>query len=138
MTPRHFQGEPMKSAVLMLLALLAVAATAEPARPTIKVREQAIETSTLALQVPSARPRSIAVKKCSTCGLLVLQLTPQSKFRVGREAATFAQFAAHVNGATQRPINVFYDATSKTVTRMTTTGVLAAQRPPARRDRRAR
>jgi hypothetical protein len=128
----------MKSAILMLLALTALAAEANAARPSIKVREQAIETSTLALQVPRTRPRSIAVKKCSTCGLIVLQLTPQSKFRVGREDATFAQFAAHLNGATQRPINVFYDAGSKTVTRMTTTGVLAAQQPPGRRDRRAR
>lgn len=133
----HFlQGEAMKSAVLTLFLLSTLSAAADAATP-IKVREQAIETSTLALSVPLTRPRSIAVKKCSTCPLVVLQFTPRSTFRVGRQQATFAQFAAHVNGATQRPINVFYDAAGKTVTRMTTTGELAAKPPtrPARRDR---
>lgn len=114
----------------LVTVLIASAATAAP---RVKVREQAIETSTLATTLPGTQDGSMIVKPCATCAPLVLRLTPQSTYRVGRDQVTFGELAAALKGAGTRALYIFYDAESRTITRLVTSGT--SSRSAARNPR---
>lgn len=123
MTTRYFIASGL---VTLLMASWADAA------PGMKVREQAIETSTRETSLPGTQDGSMIVKTCASCAPLVLRLTPQSRYRVGRDEVSFTEFAAELNGAS-RDLYVFYDATTRTITRLVTSGTSvgpAAGKPP--------
>lgn len=111
----------------VLGGVLLAAASLAAAAP-LKVIEQAIETSTLAVTLPDRSTGSMYVRACPSCKALELQLTPRSKYRVGKREVTFAELRQYALGAGSRSVDVFYDAKSLTITRLTVAGELPPRR----------
>ena len=104
-------------AVLGIAALLAAAG----AGATLRIVEQAIETSTLSTSLPDDESGSLAVSACNGCKPVLLQLSSKSQFFVGKTPVTYAQLRAAA-GVAARQLNVFYDAKGRTITRLVVSG----------------
>jgi biopolymer transport protein ExbD len=108
-------------AVLGLTALLA----AGGAQATLRMVEQAIETSTLSTSLPDDSTGSLAVSACNGCKPVLLRLSSDSKYFIGKTPVTYAQLRAAASNAA-RQLNVFYDAKGRTITRLVVSGQSSA------------
>lgn len=105
-----------------LVALgLAALLVAGGAGATLRIVEQAVETSTLRISLPDDVGGSIAVTACSTCKPMVLRLSPDSQFFVGKSPVTYAQFRSLARDSA-RQLNIFYDGKGRTITRLVVPG----------------
>jgi hypothetical protein len=111
--------------VLGLTALLAAAS----AGATLRMVEQAIETSTLMTSLPDDAGGSLAVSSCAGCKPVLLQLSSKSQYFIGKTPVTYAELRAAANGSS-RQLNVFYQAKDRTITRLVVSG---GQSAPLRR-----
>lgn len=111
-----------------LLAFSALLTSAAPAGE-FRILEQAIETSTLKVSIPTDESGSMAVKACQSCTTMVLRLTPESTYRVGRSAVSFDEFASYVRSVGTRNLDIFYDAKNGTITRLVVAGELSGRSP---------
>ena len=99
------------------------------ASATLRIVEQAVETSTLSVSLPDDVSGSIAVTPCSTCKPMLLRLAPESQFFVGKSAVTYAQFRSLARDSA-RQLNIFYDGQGRTITRL----VVPGSRPEPRQQ----
>lgn len=113
-----------------ILALSVILTTSAPAAD-LAVLEDAIETSTLSVSVPTDDAGSMAVKPCQTCPATLLRLTPESTYRVGRSEVAFKEFASYVRDAGTRNLTILYNPKNRTITRLVVAGKLAG--PPPQR-----
>lgn len=114
--------------ITVVAAVIATLLGAGPAAAEIRIREQAIETSTAVTSVPDDAAGSIVVKACPSCSPLLLRLTPRSRFRVGRTEVSYDEFRTLAREASARGLGVFYDAKQRTITRLILSGELPARR----------
>lgn len=78
-------------AAIVLLAVTQVQAQEYPA--PLRALEDAIESSTDALMLPTSQPGTLTFRSCTEpCKLRTLDVTAQSAFFVGSTAVTLAQF----------------------------------------------
>jgi len=122
----------MRTRLLLFAFGLVVALTTSQAHAALRVVEQAVETSTLSVSLPDRKAGSIAVKRCASCTPLLLQLTPSTRFLVGRSQVPYAEFIALARGAADRNLGVFYNGKERTITRLVMFG---AEPVPRRRPR---
>jgi hypothetical protein len=102
---------------------LAASLTAAAAGATLRMVEQAVETSTLTTSLPDDASGSIAVSACAGCKPVLLQLSSKSQYFVGKTPVTYAQLRAAANDSS-RQLNVFYQAKDRTITRLVVSGVV--------------
>lgn len=121
-----------RSCLLLSLFGLALALTAVPAQATLRIVEQAVETSTLSVSLPDSNVGSMAVKSCPSCTPILLRLTPQSRFLVGGAEVSYPEFISLARGASDRNLGVFYDGKERTITRLSMSGTAPAA--PQRRQ----
>jgi hypothetical protein len=100
---------------------LAASLTAAAAGATLRMVEQAVETSTLTTSLPDDASGSIAVSACAGCKPVLLQLSSKSQYFIGKTPVTYAQLRAAANGSS-RQLNVFYEAKDRTITRLVVSG----------------
>jgi hypothetical protein len=105
-------------AALGIAALLA----AGGASATLRIVEQGIETSTLSISLPDDASGSIAVSACAACKPMLLQLSSDSKYFIGKTPVTYAQLRSAASGASSRQLNIYYDAKGRTITRLVVSG----------------
>jgi len=108
----------MRSRLLLSALGLALALAAIQARATLRIVEQAVETSTLSVSLPDSNVGSMAVKSCPSCKPMLLRLTPRTQFLVGRAPVPYAEFVALARGASDRGLGVFYHGNERTITRL--------------------
>ncbi len=121
------------------VAILGIAALlmATGSGATLRMIEQAIETSTLTTSLPDDVTGSLAVSSCAGCKPVLLRLSSDSQYFIGKTPVTYAQFRAAASSAA-RQLNVFYDTKGRTITRLVVPGQQSTpQRPtPVRQPRR--
>lgn len=118
-----------------LLAALGLAALlmAGGAGASLRIVEQAIETSTLSISLPDDVTGSIAVTACDGCKPVLLRLSPASQYFVGKSPVTYGEFLSLARGSAARQLNIFYDGKGRTITRL----VVPGSRPaPAQQPRK--
>jgi hypothetical protein len=108
-------------AVLAMAALLGASSAAS----TLRMVEQAIETSTVTTSLPDDATGSMAVSACAGCKPVLLRLSSDSQYFVGKTPVSYAQLRAAASDTT-RQLNVFYDAKGRTITRLVVSGHLPA------------
>ena len=116
-------------AVIGLIALL----TAGAAGAALHIVEQAIETSTLSISLPDDVTGSIAVTACGGCKPLLLRLSPDSRYFVGKSPVTYAEFLSLTRGTAARQLNIFYDGKGRTITRLVVAGTRPAPQQPRKK-----
>ena len=117
-------------AALGLAALLIAGA----AGASLRIVEQAIETSTLSISLPDDVTGSIAVTACDGCKPLLLRLSPGSQYFVGKSPVTYAEFRSLAVGSGARQLNIFYDGKARTITRLVVPGSRPAPaQPPSKK-----
>lgn len=99
-----------------LITLAALALAGNLWAGNIQLTEEALELSIDQLILPMLVPGSISVRKCSTCTTERLPLSTRTEFRIGKEAASFADFRTASSGS--KAVYVFYEAKTGLVTRM--------------------
>jgi hypothetical protein len=97
--------------------LLAASATA-----TMHIVELGIETSTLTVSLPDDTTGSIAVTACASCKPMVLQLSPGSRYFIGKSQVTYAQLRSLARSGDSRQLNIYYQAKGREITRLVVPG----------------
>ncbi|HJS21574.1 MAG TPA: hypothetical protein VJ764_02875 [Steroidobacteraceae bacterium] len=120
--------------MLPLVLGIALAGGTAAAAPGIKVVEQAIETTTYVVSLPDGSNGSMAVKSCAQCKPVLLRLTPRSTFLLGSTPVMYSEFRAFARSTEDRGLNIFYDAKTGAITRLSIKGV---RRAPPRQGSRA-
>ncbi len=120
------------------LAALGLAALlmADGAGASLRIVEQAIETSTLSISLPDDVTGSIAVTACDGCKPLLLRLSPGSQYFVGKSPVTYAEFRSLAVGSGARQLNIFYDGKGRTITRLVVPGSRPAPAPAPAQPRK--
>jgi hypothetical protein len=121
-----------KSFVRLTVALLATAfampqvwAQQSTARAPTRSLEDAIETSTDAVLMPSSVPGTLTFRGCrEPCRLRSLEVTAESKFFVGATQVTLADFSAYVQRTGEQFLMVFRKPDGTAVTRMLVYGTM--------------
>jgi formylglycine-generating enzyme required for sulfatase activity len=110
--------------IRIALSVLGLAASlaAASAGATLRMVEQAVETSTLTTSLPDDASGSIAVSACAGCKPVLLQLSSKSQYFIGKTPVTYAQFRAAAANGSSRQLNVFYEAKDRTITRLVVSG----------------
>jgi hypothetical protein len=103
-----------KSISLLIFAI----ALAEPALGQAVGHEQAIESSTTFLRMPSKLPHSLTLTPCQEgCMPLQLRLTEEATFLSGSDQLSYSEFR-RLSTKTGVNATVFFDPRSKTITRI--------------------
>jgi hypothetical protein len=85
--------------------------------------EDAIESSTDAVLLPTSQPGTLTFRECTEpCALRSLMVTAQSAFFVGRTQVTLAQFNDYIRRSGPRSLMVFRQPGQNNVTRLTVRG----------------
>ena len=101
---------------LTLLALLA-APLAAP-RVLAVSAEEAIETSTAEVTVPATPGGSLSARSCGSCAYVTVTLADTTRFFVGRQEISAAQFQQMVADGKPRSLTILYDRANRTMTRV--------------------
>lgn len=102
-------------------AISQVHAQSGPA-PT-RALEDAIETSTDAVLLPTSQPGKLTFRNCAPpCKVPSLEVDAQSAFFVGSKRVTLVEFAAYVRSTGPQSLTVFHQPGRMTVTRVTAMG----------------
>jgi|SRR5882672_1590579 len=104
------------------------------AAATLRIVEQGIETSTLSVSLPDDNTGSIAVSACASCKPMVLRLSPESRFFIGKSQVTYAEIRSLARGGASRQLNIFYESKGRAITRLVVPGARPA--PPAVQQQR--
>lgn len=109
-----------------LLALTCLAAHAQTVRPApLRSLEEAIETSTAAVSLPSSNTGTLSFRECpAPCTEKSLELTAQTRFVVGSQQVSFQDFKAYVASKDDQFLMVFHKPGERTVTRLMVFGQL--------------
>lgn len=113
----------MRIKSLALAAILA-AALSGPAQAVLIPVEEAVESSTLAVSLPTSEQGVIVTKTCPACALAVLRLTPKTLFLVGKTEVTLAQLQKFVATGGTRNVVILYAPRTRAVTRIIVKGEL--------------
>lgn len=99
--------------------LLTTVLAGTPALAEFTTVEEAIETSTAWLKVPTSQNSRLMFKTCEECEEVVARLTPATRYKVGENAATFSAFRSrvvHQGHGTEDYALVIIDVDTNTVT----------------------
>lgn len=127
---------------LVASAFAAPQARAQDVPPFVptKALEEAVETSTEDVLLPTSVPGTITFRNCAEpCALRSLSVTAQSTFFVGQTPVTLADFSAFLRSGGLKPVTVFRQAKGTNVTRVVVIGEIgpSGQIQP-RQSKRAR
>jgi hypothetical protein len=112
----------MNSRNVMLATLLALA-TALPAKAQMKALEQGIEASASTIALPAKENGQLEVRACTECPLVTLQATSATRYFVGRQSLTLAEFAAYLREHPQVSLTVFSAQNTRNLARVKVQGV---------------
>ena len=110
------------------VALLATAFTmpqvqAQEYPAPLRALEDAIESSTDAVLLPTSQPGTLSFRNCAEpCALRSLEVTAQSTFFIGDTAVTLAEFNAYVRRGGPKMLTVFRQPGRTSVTRLVVLG----------------
>ena len=122
----------MRNHLLLSSIGLTLAFTAAPLEATtFRIVEQAVETSTMSISVPDKNAGSLAVKACPSCKPMLLRLTPETRYLIGKTEVPYAEFVDLARGSSDRGLGIFYDGKERTITRLIISGTRVT--PPRRR-----
>lgn len=127
--------------VLIASAVAVPQVRAQDAPPPVPTRalEDAVETSTESVLLPTSVPGTITFRDCAApCKLPSLNVTTESKFFVGRTQVALADFNAFLRTGGSRPITVLRKVNGTDVTRVVVIGDFEplGQTKPARQTKR--
>lgn len=91
--------------------------------------EQAVESSTALVTLPGAVPATISVTGCAECKAVLLRVTDKTRFFVGKQAVSLKQLRQFISGSATVGLYVFFESTSRTVTRIVVDGQLPQGEP---------
>ena len=115
-----------RAAAIALLATTFAAPSVEAQNNTpapLRALEDAIESSTDAVMLPTSQPGTLTFRACpEPCKLRSLQVTGQSTFFIGATQVTLADFNAHVRRSGPLFLMVFREPNGANVTRLTVSG----------------
>lgn len=101
--------------------LLIAACTMLPAFADFVTVEEAVETSTAWLKLPTSQNGRLSFKPCEECEDVVARLTPATRYAIGEEAVEFTAFRKEVTArrrGTEDYALVAIDLETNTVTRI--------------------
>ncbi len=98
-------------------ALSAGLLLAQGAAARLDYVEEGFESSTLEVRIPAANNASIKIRHCSTCPTIILRITPQTRFFIGKQPVSQIEFRQAANRTTAF-LMVHYEPESKDVTRL--------------------
>ncbi len=101
---------------LTLLALLTAPLAAQ--RVLAASPQEAIETSTAEVTVPTTVGGSLIARSCRTCEYLTVTLADTTQFFAGRQEISAAQFQQIVADGRPRSLTIIYDRANRTMTRV--------------------
>jgi formylglycine-generating enzyme required for sulfatase activity len=110
------------------IALLATAFTmpqvrAESGPVPLRSLEDAIESSTDAVLLPTSQPGTLTFRNCAEpCAMRALEVTAQSAFYIGDTPVTLAEFNAYVRRGGPKILTVFRQPGRTNVTRLVVIG----------------
>jgi hypothetical protein len=128
---RLVAGIPRAAAIALLAtAFVAPQVQAQDVQPApLKTLEDAIESSTDAVLLPTGAPGKLTFRDCAEpCKLRSLEVTAQSTFFVGVTPVTLAEFSAYVRSAGPKSLMVFRQPDRAVVTRLMVAGRLVTGR----------
>jgi hypothetical protein len=106
----------LKHAITLLI--LSALASAGTASAQASLNEQAIESSTSFLHLSNKLPQSLSIAPCPEgCATMQLRLTETSQFWSGKEQLGLGEFQRLASRAGLNT-TIFFDASSKTITRI--------------------
>lgn len=104
----------MKAIIATLL--IGLAATTASAAPPYEILERALETDSVALELPASTAGSLWVTGCSSCPRL--GLSSESQYFVDTTPVSFAQLKQILTTGTLRSVVVYYKTDDTRVTRI--------------------
>jgi len=107
---------------LLLLALAAGAAGAQPPRSV--PLEEAVETSSRDVRLPTDANGPVVFSNCGTCRLNSLRLSGSTRYFVGTDPVTLRQLNAFVAAHDPIFMLVYYRAGTSDITRIVASGKL--------------
>lgn len=107
----------MRSRAAALLLALSLGLSSVAVRAAELPIEEAVETDSKLLSVPTAVGRIVA-RECVGCPEHYLELTGDTQFFLGSRALSFAEFSEAMKRPAQQPVVVLYRPEAKTVTRI--------------------
>jgi hypothetical protein len=109
-------------ALLLVAGLLANAFAADESdTPRTYSSERPIETTTVGLPLPRVAPGSMTLSPCEdSCPSVTVDITPESRFFIGRKAVSFADLRALAISSSANAV-VVYDVKTNAVTRIVVT-----------------
>lgn len=121
----------MSQQLLRTILALSVILSTSASAADFEILEDAVETNTVSVSIPTDSKGSIAVRACGTCPTILLRLTEESTYRIGESEVAFEEFASYVSDAGKRNLTILYTPKSRKITRLLVAGELPA-RPPKR------
>lgn len=111
---------PRVAAIALLATAFAAPQALAQARPApVKLLEDAIETSTDAVILPSSQPGRLSFRNCGEpCNMRALELTSESKIFVGGTEVSIADFNAYVRRTGPQFLMVFVQPNRTAITRL--------------------
>ncbi len=94
-----------------------------PHRPDVVSSTRGIETTSQQLVLPSSDTGGLVISQCSGCKPVSLNVTPQTKYFVGRDAVSLKDLANFVRGQSKF-VMVFANLKQPTVDRIVVSGQL--------------
>lgn len=124
--PRLLAGIPRAAAIVLLASSFAVPQVQAQVQPApLKSLEDAIESSTEVVVLPTSQPGTLTFRDCAEpCKLRTLDVTAQSTFFVGASQVTLAEFNAYIRRTGPQFLMVFRQPDRKNVTRLMVYGQL--------------
>lgn len=110
-----------------ILAILASAVLVQPGASFAEQSlpaEQAVESSTGLIVLPASVPATVSVTGCAECKANLLQVTGKTRFFVGKQQVDLKRLRQFVSASPTTGIYVFFEAASKTITRIVVDGQL--------------
>lgn len=124
---RSIAALPRVAAIVLLATACAVPqARAQSTKPApTRSLEDAIETYTDAVLLPTSQPGTLTFRNCAEpCKLRSLEVSGESKFFVGGSSVTLAEFTAYIGRTGQQFLMVFRKPDRPTITRLVVYGQL--------------
>lgn len=109
----------------LALAAVFAAALSGPAEAVLIAGEEAVEATTLTVNLPTSEQGVIVAKTCPSCAPSVLRLTAETRFLVGKTQVTLAQLRKFVATGGTRNLVILYLPRTHAVVRLIVKGELA-------------
>lgn len=116
----HRAGNGLRRLCLLAAAIGALAAgvvAAEPQpRPRLGTIEECIESGTDAVSLPGVAGGTLSASQCAGCPTLRLRFDAKTRYFIGKQPVTYAQFREAAKGDLQ--LDVFYHPKTRILTRL--------------------